>query len=197
MVNPLQYSCLENSMDKGAWDPVPRYLTHVSCIGRRTLYHWATREGVGTRHVSPWGSGLENCQRRWQRNRTGRPLFPHKFIQRSSESWANSTKQLLITSRGHQTPRKAAHCLWKEVGQNIIENCQREKILAVQVTKGERLTGLSHAGNEGGNRQNRLHLESRTPSWAVDFELYAQYLWKWHTTWKTKPPGQKSLRART
>ena len=42
---------------------------------------------------------------------------------------------------------------------------------------------------EGGNRQNRLHLESRTPSWAgiVDFELYAQYLWKRHTNWKTRP----------
>ena len=24
----------------------------------------------------------------------------------------------------------------------------------------------SRGGNEGGNRQNRLHLESRTPSWA-------------------------------
>ena len=44
---------------------------------------------------------------------------------------------------------------------------------------------------EGGNRQNRLHLESRTPSWAgLDFELYAQYLWKRHTNWKTRhtPP---------
>ena len=30
-----------------------------------------------------------------------------------------TTKQLLIPSRGHQTPRKAAHCLQKEVGQNI------------------------------------------------------------------------------
>ena len=28
-------------------------------------------------------------------------------------------KQLLNTSRGHQAPRKAAHCLRKEVGKNI------------------------------------------------------------------------------
>ena len=38
-----------------------------------------------------------------------------------------------------------------------------------------------------------LYLESRSPSWAalwtsVDFELYAQYLWKPHTNWKIRPP---------
>ena len=31
----------------------------------------------------------------------------------------------------------------------------------------------------------------------VDFELDAQYLWKRHTNWKTRPPGWKSPRART
>ena len=42
---------------------------------------------------------------------------------------------------------------------------------------------------EGGNRQNRLHLESKTSSWAGlwTFELYAQYLWKRHINWKTRP----------
>ena len=29
----------------------------------------------------------------------------------------------------------------------------------------------------------------------VDFELYAQYLWKRHTNWKTRTPGRKSPRA--
>ena len=56
---------------------------------------------------------------RWWRNRTGKPLSPHKFIKRTFECWANSTKQLLNAGRGHQAPRKAAHCLRKEVGQNI------------------------------------------------------------------------------
>ena len=28
-------------------------------------------------------------------------------------------KQLLNAGRGHQTPRKETHCLWKEVGKNI------------------------------------------------------------------------------
>ena len=32
---------------------------------------------------------------------------------------SNSTKQLLNAGRGHQAPRKAAHCLQKEVGKNI------------------------------------------------------------------------------
>ena len=35
------------------------------------------------------------------------------------ERWVNSIKQLLNTGRGHQAPRKAAHCLRKEVGKNI------------------------------------------------------------------------------
>ena len=45
---------------------------------------------------------------------------------------------------------------------------------------------------EGRNRQDRLYLESRTPCWARlwNFELYGQYLWKWHISWKTRTPPQ-------
>ena len=49
----------------------------------------------------------------------GDHFLPHKFIERTFEHQANSTKQLLNAGRGHQAPRKAAHCLRKEVGQNI------------------------------------------------------------------------------
>ena len=49
----------------------------------------------------------------------GDHFLPHKFIKRTFECWANSTKQLLNAGRGHQAPRKAAYCLWKEVGQTI------------------------------------------------------------------------------
>ena len=49
----------------------------------------------------------------------GDHFLPHKFIERTFEHWANSTKQLLNSGRGHQAPRKAAHCLRKEVGKNI------------------------------------------------------------------------------
>ena len=41
----------------------------------------------------------------------------YKFIERATEWWRKFTKQLLIASRGHQAPRKAAHCLRREVGQ--------------------------------------------------------------------------------
>ena len=60
----------------------------------------------------------------WGRSQDGRGIgrgdhfLPYKFIERI-ERWANFTKQLLIASRGHQVPRKGAHCLQKEVGQNI------------------------------------------------------------------------------
>ena len=41
----------------------------------------------------------------------------YKFIERTTERWTKFTKQLLILSSGHQAPRKAAHCLRREVGQ--------------------------------------------------------------------------------
>ena len=41
----------------------------------------------------------------------------YKFIERTTERWTKFTKQLLIASIGHQAPRKAAHCLRREVGQ--------------------------------------------------------------------------------
>ena len=41
----------------------------------------------------------------------------YKFIERKTERWTKFTKQLLIASSGHQAPRKAAHCLRREVGQ--------------------------------------------------------------------------------
>ena len=49
----------------------------------------------------------------------GDHFLPHKFIRRPFECWANTTKQLLNTGRGHQPSRKAAHSLRKEVEQNI------------------------------------------------------------------------------
>ena len=49
----------------------------------------------------------------------GDHFLPHKFIERTFERKANSTEQLLNAGRDHQAPRKAAHCLRKEVGQNI------------------------------------------------------------------------------
>ena len=49
----------------------------------------------------------------------GDHFFSYKFIERTIERWTKFTKQLLIPSSGHQATRKAAHCLRREVGQNI------------------------------------------------------------------------------
>ena len=51
-----------------------------------------------------------------QDGRGYRHHFLPKFIKRSFECWATSTKQLLNAGRGHQAPRKAAYSLQKEVG---------------------------------------------------------------------------------
>ena len=56
----------------------------------------------------------------------GDHFLPKRFIKRSFECWATSTKQLLNTGRGHQDPRKAAHSLQKEVGQNIEDKKTKE-----------------------------------------------------------------------
>ena len=47
----------------------------------------------------------------------GDHFLRYKFIERTFEHWANFTKQL-TASRRHQAPRKAAHHLRNEVGQN-------------------------------------------------------------------------------
>ena len=49
----------------------------------------------------------------------GDHFLPYTFTERTFELWANLTKQLLTARRRHQAPRKAAHHLRKEVGQNI------------------------------------------------------------------------------
>ena len=54
---------------------------------------------------------------RWRRNRTDDHFLFYKFIERITEWWTKFTGQLLIASSGHQAPRKAAHCLRREVGQ--------------------------------------------------------------------------------
>ena len=61
---------------------------------------------------------LQGAVLRWWRNRTGRPLSPSQIHQKNFQHWVNSTKQLLNAGRGHQTPRKADHCLQKQVGKN-------------------------------------------------------------------------------
>ena len=49
----------------------------------------------------------------------GDHFLPHKLIKRTFERSEKLTKQLLNASRGHQAPRKAAHCLRKKVGKTI------------------------------------------------------------------------------
>ena len=49
----------------------------------------------------------------------GDHFLSYKFMERRIEWWTKFTKKLLIPSSGHQVPRKAAHCLRREVGQNI------------------------------------------------------------------------------
>ena len=74
-----------------------------------------------------WDPRSLNRVKKWFRRRSqdggglgrGDHFLPDKFIERAIERRANFTKQLLITSWGHQAPRKAAHCLRKEIGQNI------------------------------------------------------------------------------
>ena len=57
----------------------------------------------------------------------GRTLSPPQVHQRTFKRRVNSTKQLLNAGRGHQAPRKATHCLQKEVGKNIKDKKKETK----------------------------------------------------------------------
>ena len=107
----------------------------------------------------------------------GHHLLPHKFIKRSFECWATSTEQLLNTGGGHQAPRKAAHSLWKEVGQNIKDK-KRNKIVRDRDQK-EIRDMLLEIGGKGsllpaGKKKNFIisysYVESRT---------YKHMCWFW------------------
>ena len=52
--------------------------------------------------------------------RQGDHFLFYKSIERTTEQWTKFTKQILITSGGHQAPRKAAHCLQREEGQGYL-----------------------------------------------------------------------------
>ena len=54
------------------------------------------------------------------------PCKRYSWIKRTFKRWVNSTKQLLNAGRGHQAPRKVAHCLQKKVGK-YIKNKKRDK----------------------------------------------------------------------
>ena len=80
--------------------------------------------------VNPKGTWIFTARLILGRSQDGRGIgwgdhfLPYKFIERTTERWANFTKQLLIASRGHQAPRKASHCLQREAGQRLILKLQ-------------------------------------------------------------------------
>ena len=87
---------------------------------KTTSEHWWRTSG--TQKGSPFSSKGGRTKYKRQKSSGWRDHFlSHKFIKRTFECQENSTKQLLNAGRGHQAPRKAAHCLQKEVGQKIQE----------------------------------------------------------------------------
>ena len=80
----------------------------------------------------------------------GDHFLSYKFIERIIDRRANFT-ELLIASRGHQTPRKAAHCLRKEIGQNIKDKKRdkgtpRKGVLIEEVSKHQETLSLAGLG---------------------------------------------------
>ena len=131
---------------------------------------------IGVSNKPDWG-GRSYVGRRIE---WGDHFLPNKFIERSFECWANSTKQLLNIGGEHQPPRKAAHSLPKEVGQNIKDKkrdkrvrdrdlaqegsreggevCKRQKTLTGRsVGKLWNLRGQHNWGGREGNTAHRIH----------------------------------------
>ena len=99
--------------------------------------------------------GLKLNIQRWSQDGKGLGQGDHflsnKFIKRLFEWLATSTKQLLNSGGGHQAPRKAAHSLWKEVGQNI-----KDKIRDKRVRDKDPSWGGSREGREASKQQETL-----------------------------------------
>ena len=91
------------------------YVSQVSDIFKSQIDDEQQRE-------KPWRE-----EPRWWRNTTGRPLSLLQIHRKNNWTQSKLQKQLLIASWGHQVPRKAAHCLQEELGQNIKDKKKKDK----------------------------------------------------------------------
>ena len=101
-----------------SWHLVP------SLHGKQTGKQWKQWQTIlGGSKCTVDGDCNHEIKRRGGRNQNGGGIgrgdhfLFYKFIERTTERWTKFTKQLLIASSGHQAPRKAVHCLRREVGQ--------------------------------------------------------------------------------
>ena len=96
----------------------------------------------------------------------GDHFLPHIFMEKSSERWENTIKQLLNVGGGHQAPRKAAYSLWKEVGQNIKDKKKkRERERDKRVRDRDPSWGGSCEGGEVSEQQETLSLAGLWGVW--------------------------------
>ena len=128
--NPLQYSFLGNpTTGRAAWRAIVHGVTRVGHnLVAKALFLNIWTIFRNTQQV------LKQLRKDGGESQDGRGIgqgdhfLPYKFIERTFERWANFTKKLLTASRRHQAPRKAAHHLRKEVGQNIKDKKRDKRV---------------------------------------------------------------------
>ena len=94
----------------------------------------------------------------------GEHFLPHKFIKRAFKRRANSTKQLLNASRGHQSPRKATQLFerrekkYSSIHQNIDTSFPNQETLQATCTN-------PHTARKRHNKENSTNCQNteRTP----------------------------------
>ena len=104
---PLSMKFFRQEYWSGLPFPSPEDLPNPGIKNCLSYFHFKKRTKLNSGRRSQDGGGI---------GRGDHFLF-YKFIERTTERWTKLTKQLLIVSGGHQAPRKAAHCLRREVGQ--------------------------------------------------------------------------------
>ena len=119
------------------------------------VYEWCLSHCKRSIIKKSLGRGWSQDGRRIGR---GDHFLPHKFIKRSFECWATSTKQLLNTGRRYQSPRKAAQSLQKEVGQNIKDK-KRDKELGTKICPGEGVVKEEKFPNSRKPSHRQVHIE--------------------------------------
>ena len=121
---PLQYSCLENSMERGAWwAPGPqdskesdmtewRTLSPLRCS--QILYHWATREAlivaliiIKTGSNQDFLRRMDKLQYIHRKKKRYYSAMKRNELSRYEETWMNLKSSLI--NQGSQSGEKATH----------------------------------------------------------------------------------------
>ena len=147
--NPLQYSCLENPMDRGAWWATVRGVAKSQTQLSEKHFHF---------HVWQWYKRLESYQISWYSGDSGEA--EGRVVINSSKKWEGllpfknespyhhpNKKESKCLLKGPRLPEKASggHCSWQEGTGHSVEKLHQAFLAGGRFRKSSFSTKLSPA----------------------------------------------------